>query len=121
MPGELLENLSEDVAHAIEGDFGRAITLFFQGETIIRFGKVDRITAMTDPQTNLQVALPRHTVTLMQSSLGTRKISEGMRVSVSLETFRVVDPKPDYSLGTVTFQLAKIDDTQPEYNKVYAG
>ena len=126
MPGEILELAESDLASTLEGDFGREITISFLSGDLSVFGQVLRVSAITDPQTNVQVNLPRLSCTVRISSLNGNEIKSGLKVLTSDITGasiegKIIDPRPDFTLGIITFGISRKEANQTVVSKGYSN
>jgi citrate synthase len=76
------------------------------------YGQVNRINALTDPQTGLMVNIPRISVTVRISSLQSENLINNLDVSTTditgdTITGKVINSKPDLTLGFITFEISE--------------
>jgi len=126
MPGGILSLIESDLKTTLESDFGRSITLTDNSGSKSVYGQVHRINAMTDPQTGLIVNIPRISITIRISSLENFNLINGVDVSTTdiagnSIVGKVINTKPDYTLGIITFEISEKKDNQTKIDLRYAG
>lgn len=126
MPGGILTLAESDLNTTLESDFGREISITF-GQTIKKvYGQVNRINALTDPQTGLMVNIPRISVTVRISSLGNENLVNNLDISTTdisgnVIQGKVINCKPDLTLGFITFEISEKKSNQTKIDLKYAG
>lgn len=126
MVGGLLVLAESDLKTSLESDFGRQVSITFQSGVKNVYGQVNRINALTDPQTNLMVNIPRISVTVRISSLQGENLVNNLDVSTTditgdMVTGKVVNVKPDLTLGFITFEISEKKNNQTKIDLKYAG
>lgn len=126
MVGGLLVLAESDLKTSLESDFGRQVSITFQSGVKNVYGQVNRINALTDPQTNLMVNIPRISVTVRISSLQNENLVNNLEVSttdITGDTIigKVVNVKPDLTLGFITFEISEKKSNQTKIDLKYAG
>ena len=126
MVGGLLVLAESDLKTSLESDFGRQVSITFQSGVKNVYGQVNRINALTDPQTNLMVNIPRISVTVRISSLQSENLVNNLDVSTTditgdSITGKVVNVKPDLTLGFITFEISEKKNNQTKIDLKYAG
>ena len=126
MVGGLLVLAESDLKTSLESDFGRQVSITFQSGVKNVYGQVNRINALTDPQTNLMVNIPRISVTVRISSLASENLVNNLDVSttdITGDTIigKVVNVKPDLTLGFITFEISEKKSNQTKIDLKYAG
>lgn len=126
MVGGLLVLAESDLKTSLESDFGRQVSITFQSGVKNVYGQVNRINALTDPQTNLMVNIPRISVTVRISSLQGENLVNNLDVSTTditgdSITGKVVNVKPDLTLGFITFEISEKKNNQTKIDLKYAG
>lgn len=126
MVGGLLVLAESDLKTSLESDFGRQVSITFQSGIKNVYGQVNRINALTDPQTNLMVNIPRISVTVRISSLQNENLVNNLDVSTTditgdSITGKVVNVKPDLTLGFITFEISEKKSNQTKIDLKYAG
>ena len=126
MVGGLLVLAESDLKTSLESDFGRQVSITFQSGVKNVYGQVNRINALTDPQTNLMVNIPRISVTVRISSLQNENLVNNLEVSTTDITGdsiigKVVNVKPDLTLGFITFEISEKKSNQTKIDLKYAG
>ena len=126
MVGGLLILAESDLKTSLESDFGRQVSITFQSGVKNVYGQVNRINALTDPQTNLMVNIPRISVTVRISSLQNENLVNNLEVSttdITGDTIigKVVNVKPDLTLGFITFEISEKKSNQTKIDLKYAG
>ena len=126
MVGGLLVLAESDLKTSLESDFGRQVSITFQSGVKNVYGQVNRINALTDPQTNLMVNIPRISVTVRISSLASENLVNNLDVSttdITGDTIigKVVNVKPDLTLGFITFEISEKKNNQTKIDLKYAG
>ena len=126
MVGGLLVLAESDLKTSLESDFGRQVSITFQSGIKNVYGQVNRINALTDPQTNLMVNIPRISVTVRISSLQGENLVNNLDVSTTditgdSITGKVVNVKPDLTLGFITFEISEKKNNQTKIDLKYAG
>lgn len=126
MVGGLLVLAESDLKTSLESDFGRQVSITFQSGIKNVYGQVNRINALTDPQTNLMVNIPRISVTVRISSLQNENLVNNLEVSTTditgdTITGKVVNVKPDLTLGFITFEISEKKINQTKIDLKYAG
>lgn len=126
MVGGLLVLAESDLKTSLESDFGRQVSITFQSGVKNVYGQVNRINALTDPQTNLMVNIPRISVTVRISSLQNENLVNNLDVSTTditgdSITGKVVNVKPDLTLGFITFEISEKKNNQTKIDLKYAG
>jgi hypothetical protein len=126
MVGGLLVLAESDLKTSLESDFGRQVSITFQSGVKNVYGQVNRINALTDPQTNLMVNIPRISVTIRISSLQNENLVNNLEVSTTditgdTITGKVVNCKPDLTLGFITFEISEKKSNQTKIDLKYAG
>lgn len=126
MVGGLLVLAESDLKTSLESDFGRQVSITFQSGVKNVYGQVNRINALTDPQTNLMVNIPRISVTVRISSLQGENLVNNLDVFTTditgdSITGKVVNVKPDLTLGFITFEISEKKNNQTKIDLKYAG
>lgn len=126
MVGGLLVLAESDLKTSLESDFGRQVSITFQSGVKNIYGQVNRINALTDPQTNLMVNIPRISVTVRISSLASENLVNNLDVSttdITGDTIigKVINVKPDLTLGFITFEISEKKSNQTKIDLKYAG
>ena len=126
MVGGLLVLAESDLKTSLESDFGRQVSITFQSGVKNVYGQVNRINALTDPQTNLMVNIPRISVTVRISSLASENLVNNLDVSttdITGDTIigKVINVKPDLTLGFITFEISEKKSNQTKIDLKYAG
>lgn len=126
MVGGLLVLAESDLKTSLESDFGRQVSITFQSGVKNVHGQVNRINALTDPQTNLMLNIPRISVTVRISSLQGENLVNNLDVSTTditgdSITGKVVNVKPDLTLGFITFEISEKKNNQTKIDLKYAG
>lgn len=126
MVGGLLVLAESDLKTSLESDFGRQVSITFQSGVKNVYGQVNRINALTDPQTNLMVNIPRISVTVRISSLQSENLVNNLDVSttdITGDTIigKVINVKPDLTLGFITFEISEKKSNQTKIDLKYAG
>ena len=126
MVGGLLILAESDLKTSLESDFGRQVSITFQSGVKNVYGQVNRINALTDPQTNLMVNIPRISVTVRISSLASENLVNNLDVSttdITGDTIigKVINVKPDLTLGFITFEISEKKSNQTKIDLKYAG
>ena len=126
MVGGLLVLAESDLKTSLESDFGRQVSITFQSGIKNVYGQVNRINALTDPQTNLMVNIPRISVTVRISSLASENLVNNLDVSttdITGDTIigKIINVKPDLTLGFITFEISEKKSNQTKIDLKYAG
>jgi hypothetical protein len=126
MPGGILALAESDLQTTLESDFGRLVTLSANNVSKSIYGQVNRINALTDPQTGLMVNIPRISITVRISSLDSFNLINGVNVfttDISGNTIegKAVNCKPDLGLGFITFEISEKKSNQTKIDLKYAG
>lgn len=126
MPGGILTLAESDLKTTLESDFGREVSITFPSITKSVYGQVNRINALTDPQTGLMVNIPRISVTVRISSLENENLVNNLDVSTTdingdVIQGKVVNCKPDLTLGFITFEISEKKSNQTKIDLKYAG
>jgi hypothetical protein len=126
MPGGILTLAESDLSTSLESDFGRLVSITFQSGVKNVYGQVNRINALTDPQTGLMVNIPRISVTVRISSLQSENLINNLDVSTTditgdTITGKVINSKPDLTLGFITFEISEKKSNQTKIDLKYAG
>ena len=126
MVGGLLVLAESDLKTSLESDFGRQVSITFQSGVKNVYGQVNRINALTDPQTNLMVNIPRISVTVRISSLASENLVNNLDVSttdITGDTIigKIINVKPDLTLGFITFEISEKKSNQTKIDLKYAG
>lgn len=126
MPGGILTLAESDLAISLESDFGRPVSITFQSGVKNVYGQVNRINALTDPQTGLMVNIPRISVSVRISSLQGENLINNLDVSTTditgdTITGKVINVKPDLTLGFITFEISEKKSNQTKIDLKYAG
>lgn len=126
MPGGILTLAESDLKTTLESDFGREVSITFQSSIKNVYGQVNRINALTDPQTGLMVNISRISVTVRISSLENENLVNNLDVSTTdingdVIQGKVVNCKPDLTLGFITFEISEKKSNQTKIDLKYAG